>query len=195
MNSLLTAIRPLAWDFLPTIAFAALTAAHVDVRVATAAAVGVGLLQLLVVRATGRSVGLLQWAGLGLAIVFGAASFATPDARFVMLKPTLIYAAVGVIMLKPGWMLRYLPDHVREEAAGLVLGWGYVWAGLMFLSAGLNFAVAIWATKQWPLFIAVFPLWSKLGLFAIQYSSMRVVIRGRRSAQAPAPANPELQPA
>ena len=38
----------------------------------------------------------------------------TDDPRFVMLKPTLIYCIVGTVMLKPGWMTRYLPPIARE---------------------------------------------------------------------------------
>ena len=124
MSNLLNAIRPLAWDFLPTIAFAILTATHVDVRIATAAAVGVGLAQVLVVKAMKRQVGLLQWAGLGRAVVFGAVSIATTYPRFVMFKPTLIYVAIGVVMLKRGWMLRYVQEIVHSHGADLIIFWG-----------------------------------------------------------------------
>jgi len=179
MSNLINAIRPLAWDFLPTIVFAGLTALHVDVRLATAAAVGVGVAQVLVVRATGRPIALLQWAGLGLAVVFGAASILTQDARFIMGKPTLIYFAIGVVMLKRGWMLRYLPEIARGRAEPLMIGWGYAWAGLMLLTGVANAVIALEFTKQWPMFIALFPLPSKLALFAVQYASIRHVVRGQ----------------
>ncbi|THD79182.1 MAG: intracellular septation protein [Phenylobacterium sp.] len=196
MSNLLNAIRPLAWDFLPTIAFAILTALHVDVQIATAAAVGAGLLQVLAVKAMKRQVGLLQWAGLGLAVVFGAVSIATNDPRFVMFKPTLIYVAIGVVMLKRGWMLRYVPVIAHAHGGDLIVFWGYAWAALMALSAGLNAVIAIWFTKDWPLFIAVFPLASKLALFAVQYASMRVIVRGRIMAEMAAQAaQPQAQAA
>ena len=179
MSNLLTAIRPLAWDFLPTIVFAALTAAHVDVTVATASAVGVGAVQLLVVKALGREIAFLQWAGLGLAVTFGAASILTHDPRFLMAKPTLIYIAIGAVMLKRGWMLRYMPPIAAGRADDLFIAWGYVWAGLMFVTAAANAVVALRFTSQWPLFIAVVPAASKIALFGIQYLSVRRVIRGR----------------
>jgi intracellular septation protein A len=179
MSNLLNAIRPLAWDFTPTIAFAALTAMHVDVRVATAAAVGVGIAQVLIVKARGRPVALLQWVGLGLAVVFGALSMATADPRFVMVKPSIVYLIVGAVMLKPGWMRRYMPEIVREHGDDLVVRWGYAWAALMALTAVANGVVAVWFAKQWPLFVAVVPMWSKLALFAVQYASMRMMV-GRR---------------
>jgi intracellular septation protein A len=179
MSSLLTAIRPLAWDFLPTIAFAILTAMHLDVRLATAVSVGVGLAQVLIVKALKRPVALLQWAGLGLALLFGALSMATNDPRFVMAKPTIIYLIIAAVMLKRGWMMRYVPEIAREHGADLVIAWGYAWAGLMALTGVANAVVAVWFSKEWPLFLAIVPLWSKLALFAVHYASMRLIV-GRR---------------
>ena len=183
MSSLFAALRPIALDFLPTIVFAALTAAHVDVAVATACALGVGAAELLIVKAMGRSIGLLQWAGLGLAAVFGAAAILAHDPRFVMAKPTLIYIAIGVVMLKRGWMVRYMPAR-RKDHADLMIRWGYVWAGLMFLTAALNAVVALEFTHAWPGFIAFFPLPSKLALFAVQYVTIRRTIIRRETAAA-----------
>jgi intracellular septation protein A len=179
MSNLLNAIRPLAWDFMPTIAFAILTALHVDVRVATAAAVGVGVVQVFYVKARKQPVGLLQWVGLGLAVVFGGLSMATADPRFVMVKPTIIYLIVAAVMLKPGWMGRYMPEIVRQHGDDLVVRWGYAWAALMALTAVANAVIAVRFAKEWPLFIALVPMWSKLGLFAVQYASMRLMV-GRR---------------
>jgi intracellular septation protein A len=182
MSNLLTALRPLAWDFLPTIVFAVLAGLHVDVTMATACALGVGLAELLIVKALGREIALLQWAGMGLALVFGAASILTKDPRFIMAKPTIIYFAIGVVMLKRGWMVRYLPPVAKGMAEDLMVGWGYVWAGLMFATGIANLVVATRFTAQWPAFIAVAPLVSKLALFAVQYASLRTVIRARRAA-------------
>lgn len=179
MSNLLTAIRPLAWDFLPTIAFAVLIALHVDVRLATAVALGVGIAQVLVVKALKRQVALLQWVGLGLAVVFGALSMATNDPRFIMAKPTIIYLIVAAVMLKRGWMMRYMPEIVRQHGADLVIAWGYAWAALMAATALANAVVAIWFEKDWPLFVAVVPIWSKLALFAVHYASVRIIM-GRR---------------
>jgi intracellular septation protein len=183
MSGLIQAIRPLAWDFLPTIVFAALMALHVDVRIATAAAVGVGLAEVLIVKALRQQVPLLQWAGLGLALVFGTISIVTKDPRFVMVKPTLIYLAIGAVMLKRGWMLRYLPSDAGHHADDLMTRWGYVWAGLMAVTAVANLVFALWFTPQWPAFLAIFPLPSKLALFALQYASVRYIVTRRITAE------------
>ncbi len=41
-------------------------------------------------------------------------------------------------MLKPGWMTRYLPPEALEYVPDLGYAFGFVWAGLMFVSAVLN---------------------------------------------------------
>ena len=93
--------------------------------------------------ATRRAVAPLQWASLGLVLVFGAAALLTHDARFLMAKPTLVYAIVGAVMLQRGWMLRYLPPAAEGYGERYMIVFGYAWSGLMFLTAGLNLVVAI----------------------------------------------------
>lgn len=183
MSNLLAAIRPLVWDFLATIVFASLTALHVDVAISTALAIGVGIGQLLYMRARGRPIEALQWAGLGLAVVFGGAAILAHDPRFLMVKPTLIYSAIGAVMMKRGWMVRYMPAGGAGHE-DLMIGWGYAWAGLMFLSAVTNAVVAIGFSAVWPLYIAVFPVGSKVALFAVQYLTIRKTIIRRERALA-----------
>ena len=59
-----------------------------------------------------------------------------------MLKPSVIYCIVGAVMLKRGWMNRYLPERAAP-VADVATTFGYVWAGLMFASAALNIALAL----------------------------------------------------
>ena len=183
MNSLLYALRPLASDFLPTIVFAALVALHASVPVATGGALVVAVMQMLVQMALKRPIPLLQWASIGLVLVFGAISLATNDARFLRIKPSIIYVAIGVVMLKRGWMLRYLPPIASGHADGLMIGWGYAWAALMFVSAVANLAVAWTLPALWPAYLASVPLASKLLLFAVQYASVRFIVRRKILAE------------
>jgi hypothetical protein len=104
----------------------------------------------------------------------------------MMVKPTLIYIAIGVVMMQPGWMLRYVPPVVHEEAADIIRVFGYIWAGLMFFTAAANLVLALGDTKLWVEFLSIFPAGSKIALFAIQYLTMRVVIAQRRRQAAPA---------
>jgi intracellular septation protein len=182
MKDLLFAVRPLLSDFLPTIVFAVLMALHVDVRLATAAALVVGLGQVAVQKAFRRPVEVLQWASLGLVVVFGALGILTNDPRFLMVKPTIIYLAIGVVMLRRGWMIRYLPADVVEHVADLQIGWGYAWSALMFATGAANALIAWSFPAAWPAFIAVAPLASKALMFAIHFGSVRYI--GYRRYQA-----------
>jgi hypothetical protein len=101
-----------------------------------------------------------------------------------MVKPTLIYIAVGVVMMKRGWMTRYIPPVAMEDGADLITGFGYVWAGLMFFTAAANLVLAMGDPKLWVTFLAVFPAGSKIALFFVQYLTMRVVITQRRGRKA-----------
>jgi hypothetical protein len=100
MRNLIFAGRALVQDLLPTIAFAILVAMKVDIRICTAVAIAISVGHIGFFAATKRPIAPLQWASLGLVILFGAAGILTNDARFLMAKPTLIYVIVGVVMLK-----------------------------------------------------------------------------------------------
>jgi intracellular septation protein A len=126
---------------------------------------------------------MLQWASLGLVVVFGTLGVMTNDLRFLMVKPSIIYLAIGAVMLKRGWMLRYLPPVAGEHGAPLMIGFGYVWAGLMFLTAAANLIVAWRFPALWPAFVAVVPMASKLGLFGVQFVTVRLIVERRVRAQ------------
>jgi len=128
----------------------------------------------------------MQWLSLFLVIATGAATFLTKDPRFILFKPSIIYCVVGVVMLKPGWMNRYLPDRAVHIVPDIGVIFGYVWAGLMFFSAGLNFFVATKGDIGLSVkFLAIYPLASKLSLFFIQYATMRYIGRRRYLAMTP----------
>jgi intracellular septation protein A len=175
VKDLIHAIRPLASDFLATIIFAVLIAMHLDVRTATGAALLIGVGQVVFQKATKRPVELLQWASLGLVVVFGGLAMMTDDPRFLMIKPSIIYVAIGVVMLKKGWMIRYLPDDAVELVADLQIRWGYVWSALMFGTAVANGVIAWRYPASWPVFVAVFPAASKIALFAIHFGSTKYI--------------------
>lgn len=184
MKNLMYALRPLVSDFLSTFVFLGLIWAGVDIRIATASAIAFGVVQVSAMLILRRPVAVLQWAGLGLVVVLGAISIVTKDPRFIMLKPTIIYLAIGTVMLKRGWMLRYMPPRASGYAEDLMTTFGYVWAALMFVTAFANLVVAARFTHEWPLFTAVFPVPSKIALFAIQYLTVRHFARRRHMAQA-----------
>jgi intracellular septation protein len=122
----------------------------------------------------------MQWMSLFLVLGAGTVALITDDPRFVMIKPSVIYIIVGVVMLKRGWMNRYLPPIAIELVPDIAVIFGYVWAGLMFFSAALNVIVALnFDVVTWSVAMAIYGIVSKAVLFLIGYAAMRI-IGGRR---------------
>src|SRR6185312_11987552 len=76
----------------------------------------------------------LLWLSLVVVVASGAATLVTLDARFIMLKPSVISVVFGLIMLKRGWMDRYLPPIALELVPDIGVIFGYVWAGSQFVA-------------------------------------------------------------
>ena len=185
MNTFAQAAKPLLNDLFSSLLFACLLIAGVDPLTATIIAMATGVGHVVLMLGLRRSIAPLQWASLGLVLVFGAASLIVHDPRFLMAKPTVIYLVLAAFMLRKGWMIRYMPPIARGRAQGVVIAYGYVWAGLMALTAGLNLIFAVALPEHWPLYKAIFPITSKLALFGVQYAHMRAAsIREIRAEQA-----------
>ena len=166
-------------------AFASREGAEDDLILAVALGVGLGIVQIGWLMARRKPIDTMQWLSIGLVVVSGAATMLTKDARFVMLKPTVIYCIVGAYMLRPGWMNRYLPPIAVAVVPDLAYVFGFVWAGLMFGSGALNIALALTLDPvTWATTMSIWGIASKLALFLIQYVTMRTigVRRGRAAA-------------
>ena len=186
MKNLIFAARPLALDLMSTLLFVVISAVTHNPMLATAVAIAAGVARIAYLRARKQPINAMQWMSLGLVIVFGSATLLTHNPRFMMAKPTIVYILVGAAMMQRGWMLSYMPPAGRGLADAILIRWGYVWAGLMFVTAALNAAFALLASfAVWSAFVAVFPAASKIALFAVQYVSIRhVAIRRHRAQQA-----------
>ncbi len=184
MKNLAYAIRPLLLDMLSTLAFAGLFALTHNIYLSAGAGIAIGVGQVTILKARKLPIARMQWASMGLVVVFGAATILTHDARFIMVKPTIGYTAIGLVMLQRGWMERYMPPATKMYLPySLIVGMGYVWSGLMFVTAVANLVIALTlGTKIWTEFLAVFPLASKLGLFAVHYASFRwIALRNHKA--------------
>ena len=134
--------------------------------------------------ARNKPIDTMQWLSLFLVLGAGTATLLTADPRFVMIKPSVIYCVVGIVMLKPGWMNRYLPPVAIELIPDIATIFGYVWSGLMFFSAGLNLIVAFnFDVATWAEFMSIYGIVSKAALFLIGYATMRTIGVRRRRAQ------------
>jgi intracellular septation protein A len=175
----------LAQDFFSTIVFLAIYLTTDDVVLATSVAIAGAVAQVIYARVKGQALGYMTWASLGLVIVLGGATLLTHDPRFVLAKPAIGHFAVGAIMLKRGWMLRYLPPIVTGTIPEYVTLAGYAWAALMFV-LGLG-TIAVAATgdlKLWTFYVSVVLIGAKLAAFAVQYVAFRLLGTGRLRAAA-----------
>jgi intracellular septation protein A len=189
--SLFRAFRPLLSDFLSTIVFAIVFAATKNIYYSVGAGIAVGVGQVVLAKIRGQKIEIMQWASMALVVVLGSITLLTADVRFAMLKPTIAGAAIGFVMLRRGWQNRYLPPIVTENMAEATLfAWGYIWAFFIFALAAANLFVALAFTDYWGLYTSVVPLSLQLGLFVVQYFSIRNAvrknIRAKMAAQAAA---------
>jgi intracellular septation protein len=174
MSGLGYTLRYLAADLAPMIVFLLVFLASKNIYLATGVGIGLSVLQIGWLLARKAPIGMLQWAGLSLIAVFGAATLLTGDPRFVMFKPTGINLVLGVVMLKRGWMERYAPENIRDVARSMLNVFGYVWSGLMFFTAALNLILVFMVDPTtWAKFNLIFPPISIIGLFVIQNVFMR----------------------
>ena len=179
------ALLMLGEDFVSTLAYAALYAVTHDLRVSVLVGVGVGAGAIVWRLSRGRPVDAVQWTSLALVVVFGGSGLWLHDPRYVMVKPTLAYLAVAAVMLKPGWMARYMPAVVRAHGPDLVQGFERLWAAAMATLAAVNLWLAVRGdVAAWTAFLAIAPLACKLGLTALQYGTLRIVVRRRVRAAA-----------
>ena len=188
MKSLLQSAKFLALDMASTFFFLALFAATKSIPISVTAGVALGVGQILWEVARKRPIETMQWLSLFLVLASGVTALITNDVRFVLYKASIIYVIVGVVMLKPGWMNRYLPAVAIEVVPDIAYIFGFIWAGLMFVSAVVNLWVAThYSFLVWTAFMSSYALVTKLGLFLIQYGTMRFIGVRRRRAQLGAP--------
>jgi intracellular septation protein A len=176
----------LATDFFSTIIFLAVYLATDKVAVATAVAIAASVAQVIHARIKAEPLGFMTYASLALVIVLGSATLLTNDPRFVLAKPAIAHFAIGAIMLKRGWMLRYMPPIVAETIPEYVTMAGYAWAALMFALGAGTIAIALTGDiKLWALYVSVVAIGAKIAAFAVQYVAFRVLVTQRiRAARA-----------
>ena len=176
----------LGTDFFSTVVFLAIYLATDNIVLATSVAIAGAVGQVVYSRIKGKELGYMTWASLALVIVLGAATILTRDPRFVLAKPAIAHFAIGAIMLKRGWMLRYMPPIAVETIPEYITFAGYAWAVLMFALGAGTIAVALTGDlKLWTIYVSVVAVGAKIAAFAVQYVAFRFLITGRvRAARA-----------
>ena len=175
------ALRQLLGDFLSAILFLVVYVVSGSLFAAAGIAVAAGLAQLVRLKVAGRRIEPMQWMSMGLVVMLGGATMLTQSPRFMMIKPTIVHFAVAAVMLRRGWMLRYLPDIVLQNVPETtIVAAGYAWAGLLAALGLANlFIVLHLGFAAWAWFISVGSVGAKLTAFALQYGIFRAIVRQR----------------
>jgi intracellular septation protein len=184
MKNLFEAGKLLLLDMASTFFFLILYLLTHNIALSVILGMALGAAQIGWQFARNKPIDTMQWLSLFLVLGSGAATLITNDPRFVMVKPSVIYLIVGIVMLKPGWMNRYLPPVAIELIPDIAFIFGFVWAALMFFSAALNLVVALnYSVVTWSVFMSIYGIVSKLTLFLIGFVTMRTIAVRRRRAQ------------
>lgn len=168
--------KPILADLSGTLVFYLLYMVTGSAQLGALVGLALGLAQLLNELARGRRPASLLLVSLTLTAVLGGLTFITDDPRFMLVKPGIICAALGLTMLPRGWLTAYVPPIARELLSDTTfdrVGWS--WAALMFVSAALNLAaVALMPPRAAALAFTLWAVGSKVLLFAVQYGVLRV---------------------
>jgi intracellular septation protein len=187
----LKALVPVVRDLLGTFVFVALFLATDNIYIATACGISLVVAQTIWSRLRHKPIGALHWLSLVLISTFGGATILFHSPYFIMIKPSILWLALGGVLLRRDWMAPYLPPIVTEnlDEAEIVRA-GYAYATLMFVLAVLNLVV-LWlaSTRFWAVYALLGPTVAQAVLLVVLYFCFRkqVIARIRkRQAQAAA---------
>src|SRR5271168_3247132 len=121
MKNLFASAKLLLLDMASTFLFLVVFLLTKNIPLAVALGMALGVAQIGWQFAQKQPIDVIQWMSLFVVVASGTATLITRDPRFVMLKPTLIYIVVGVVMLKPGWMNRYMPPIAVERVPDIIV--------------------------------------------------------------------------
>lgn len=185
-------MRTLLADMAAGLLFFAVLALTNDIYKATLIGVifGLGVTAWIWIKA--RKLEPMQLLGVGLVVAMGGATLLFHDPRFMMYKPTVYFTCVGLVMLKRGWMYRYMPPPPAVQtlpAAAVQARRRYIEAaGIVYcvITLGMAAANAILAgyasQKTWALFNAAAAPVAYSVMGSLLWAGARRVIRRSPSA-------------
>ena len=183
MKNMFEAGKLLLVDMAATLFFLVLYLLTHNIALSVVLGMALGIAQIGWQLARRRPIDTMQWMSLFLVLGAGTVTLMTDDPRFVMMKPSVIYLVVGVVMLRRGWMNRYLPPIAIALVPDVAVIVGYAWSAMMFFSAVLNVIVALnFSVVTWSVTMSIYGIASKLLMFLIGYAAIRTMA-GRRVRQ------------
>ena len=174
MKNFLETAKLLLLDLASTLLFLVLFLLTHNIILSVGLGMGVGLFQIAIQFARRKPIYMMEWLSLFVVVAAGAATLLTKDPRFVLFNPSIFYVIVGIVMLKAGWMTRYMPAIARAVTSDVAVIVGFVWAGLMFVSAGVNAFVALaCSVPTWAMVMPIFGIVSKVAVFLSGFAAIR----------------------
>jgi intracellular septation protein A len=187
MRDLLKAAKLLLLDLASSILFLVVYLLTHNTILAVSLGIALAFVQIGTQFVRENPINTMEWLSLFLIVASGTATLLTSDPRFVLFKPSVIYVIVGVVMLKPGWLNRYLPDIARAVVPDVAEIVGFAWSGLMFVSAAVNTFVALTrSVETWAVVMPIYGIVSKAAALLVGFVALRVIAR-RRVRAMPAP--------
>ena len=183
MKEFLLAARALLLDMASMVVFLVVVWLTDNLYWSAAIGMAFGVAQIVWQLARRQPIEALQWLSLVQVLAAGTATLLTDNATFMMLKPSVLSVVLGVVMLKRGWMKRYISPATAALVGDIAIRFGFIWAWLMFFTGALNIALALTLdTKTWSVVMSFWGLGSNIALFLAQYAVMDWIARRRTAA-------------
>jgi intracellular septation protein len=161
MKDFLNAAKFLLLDLASTIFFLILFLVTHNMILSVVLGTALGVFQIAIPLVQRKPVHSLEWMSLFLVIAAGTATILTNDPR--------------VMLLKAGWIIRYLPPIAKAAAPDVAVVVGYTWAAVMFLTAAVNALVAVtYSVQTWATFMLIFGVVSKVAVFIVGFLAIRL---------------------
>jgi intracellular septation protein len=185
MKYVVKALVPIVRDLLGALLFLTLVYTA-DIYTATATGVSVILAQTIYMHVRRHRIGALHWLSLILITVFGGATILFHSQYFIMLKPSLLWLAIAIIMLRRDWLAPYLPPIITDNLDDrLIVQAGYAYSALMFALSAADLIVVwfVWVglvtEKFWVVYAVTVPTAAQGVLWAVFYLIFRKQISAR----------------
>ncbi len=154
------------FEFLPLILFF-VAFKWQGIYIATGVAIAASIIQFAWLRMRGQPISTMQWLSLGIIVVFGGATLALHDDRFIRWKPTVLYWSFAGVLLagrtlyRANWLRKVMPSDqiVLPDAIWTRLTWAWIAffgaMGCLNLYVAFNYSLDAWAD---------FKVWWSMGL-------------------------------
>lgn len=141
-------------DFFPILLFFGAYKFY-GIYAATAVLMAATVVQMATIYAVDRKLQTLHKVTLALVLVFGTLTLLLQDERFIKWKPTVLYAAMGLVLAFALWVLKknYLKALLGSQLTLPTPVWNRLnvaWVGYCLFMAGINaYVAAYYSTEDW----------------------------------------------